>query len=102
MKTVSITAAFALLFLTSVPAFASSHLTPQQCNDYPFTKLQHPVTHSQLMNELSELEAVGYQPGGSEDDYPDDLDTADARLQSEYQRDCVKPQLGASVQATEK
>ena len=39
---------------------AAPHLTPQQCNDYPFTQLKGEVTHKQLMRELGELEAVGY------------------------------------------
>ncbi|NIF88017.1 DUF4148 domain-containing protein [Burkholderia sp. Cy-637] len=66
-------------------------LTPQQCGDYPFVKMKGPVTHAQIVNELSELESVGYQPSAGDDsDYPDDIDSAQQRLMQKYQRDCVK------------
>ncbi|MBN3786866.1 DUF4148 domain-containing protein [Burkholderia sp. Ac-20353] len=42
--------------------FAAPTLTLQQCSDYPFVRTQGPVTHRQLINELRELEAVGYDP----------------------------------------
>ena len=41
-----------ITFLTAgVSAFAAPTLTLQQCNDYPFVRLQGPVTHRQLINE---------------------------------------------------
>ncbi|MBN3754749.1 DUF4148 domain-containing protein [Paraburkholderia sp. Tr-20389] len=98
MKTFIRMAALTLLASAAVPAFASSHLTPQQCGDYPFAKLNHPVTHTQLMNELSELESVGYKPGNSDPEYPNDLDSAEARLHTKFQRDCVKPRRSNNVQ----
>jgi hypothetical protein len=82
-------AAFALLALVALPAFASSKLTPQQCNDYPFVPMTHAVTHRQLINELIELESVGYNPAKVDDaDYPSDLQAAERRLQVKYGRDC--------------
>ncbi len=66
-------------------------LTTAQCNDYPFVKMKGPVTHKEIVNELSELESVGYQPSaGDDNDYPDDLETAQQKLSAKYQRDCVK------------
>jgi hypothetical protein len=95
MKTPVRAAAFALLVIAAAPVHASSKLTPQQCNDYPFTRLTHPVTHEQLMNELSELEAVGYEPSSDDAYYPDDLDNAEQRLGAKFQQDCVQPQQSA-------
>lgn len=69
----------------------AAQLTPQQCGDYPFVKMKGPVTHAQIVNELSELESVGYQPSAGDDsDHPDDIDGAQQRLMQKYQRDCVK------------
>jgi hypothetical protein len=79
------------LLTLSTAVFAAPHLTPQQCNGYPFQKVTGEITHAQLMQELSELEAVGYQPSGVEDDYPDDIWRAQKRLRAEYRRDCMPP-----------
>lgn len=50
-----------------------------------------------LMDELSELESVGYEPSaGDEGNYPDDIDTAQAKLMQKYRHDC----LGASQTTT--
>jgi phosphoribosyl 1,2-cyclic phosphodiesterase len=100
MKTLIRATAFALLFVAAAPAFASSRLTPQQCNDYPFTKLTRPVTHKQLVNELSELESVVYDPAAGDIYYPTDLQDAEQRLQAKYQQDCVQPQHMANQQAS--
>jgi hypothetical protein len=43
--------AAAVLLTVSAASWASPGLTPQQCNDYPFTRLKTEVTHKQLMNE---------------------------------------------------
>jgi hypothetical protein len=103
MKTVIRAAVFGLLVVAAAPAFASSKLTPQQCNDYPFTKLTRPVTHKQLINELSELESVGYEPSSGDNAYyPTELENAEQRLQAKYQQDCVQPQHMASQQASAK
>lgn len=81
-----------VLMLASMSIFAASKLTPQQCNDYPFTQLHGPVTHKQLENELSELESVGYQPSaGDDNDYPDDLEHAEKLLRTKYHADCGVP-----------
>ncbi|QGZ64655.1 DUF4148 domain-containing protein [Paraburkholderia acidisoli] len=83
-------AAATVLASLAVPAFAATTLSPRQCNDYPFVKLDKPVTHRQLQNELKELESVGYDPSaGDQDDYPSDLEQAEAKLQVKYRQDCV-------------
>ncbi|HKT98206.1 MAG TPA: DUF4148 domain-containing protein [Paraburkholderia sp.] len=90
-------AVLALLSFVAAPAFASAKLTPQQCQDYPFVRTSHPVTHQQLQNELGELEAVGYNPFDSDDDdYPQDLQAAEHRLQEKYRADCL-PSAGRTV-----
>lgn len=86
------TAFVTVLTACSVSAFAASHLTPQQCNDYPFTPVKGEVTHAQLEQQLAELEAVGYNPSEDED-YPRNLDAAKAKLQSEYRADCQPPSM---------
>jgi hypothetical protein len=79
-----------VLMLASACAFASK-LTPQQCNSYPFTRLQAPITHTQLINELTELESVGYVMTGDDDDYPANLQRAEKRLRAKYRADCGVP-----------
>ncbi|MEA3084523.1 MAG: hypothetical protein QOC89_2220 [Paraburkholderia sp.] len=78
-----------LLLIGSASAMAAPGLTPQQCNSYPFKPLKGEVTHKQLMQELSELEAVGYNPGGDDDEYPSDLQAAQQKVQAEYRADCL-------------
>ncbi|QBR01412.1 DUF4148 domain-containing protein [Paraburkholderia pallida] len=97
MNTPRRTALFALLSLLASPAFASAKLTPQQCQDYPFVRTKHPVTHQQLQNELKELEAVGYYPE-DDDDYPQELQAAEQRLQAKYRADCL-PGAGNTLAA---
>jgi len=78
------------VMLASGAASASSKLTPHECNDYPFTPLSKPVTHAQLMQELGELESVGYQAGGGDgSDYPSEINVAEARLKLKYRADCL-------------
>ncbi|MFM0058758.1 DUF4148 domain-containing protein [Paraburkholderia phytofirmans] len=98
MKLATKTLLSALLLIGSASAMAAPHLTPQQCNDYPFKPLKAEVTHKQLMRELGELEAVGYQPGGDDDNYPSDLNHAEKALQAEYRADCLPaaPHVSAS------
>jgi hypothetical protein len=81
--------ASAILCIACVFAQASQPLTAAQCNDYPFQPLKGEVTHAQLMQELAELESVGYNPTGDEIDYPADLERAEHRLQVKYQNDCL-------------
>jgi hypothetical protein len=78
-----------VLLSASTLALASPHLTPQQCNGYPFKRPVGEVTHAQLMQELGELEAVGYQPQGAALDYPSDIWSAQEKLNAEYRRDCT-------------
>ena len=82
-------AASALLLITSASAFAAQGLTPEQCNDYPFRQPTGEVTHAQLIQELAELEAVGYNPSDDNLYYPDDVQKAEAQLQAEYRADCL-------------
>ena len=79
-----------ITFLTAASsAFAAPPLTRQQCNDYPFVRPQGPVTHRQLINELKELEANGYDASAGDDsEYPDDLNMAQRRLWKQYAADC--------------
>ncbi|WP_175961217.1 DUF4148 domain-containing protein [Burkholderia pyrrocinia] len=82
--------ACAALLVLSVAAHAAPKLTSAQCNDYPFVHAKGPVSHQQLINELNELESVGYNPSsGDESSYPDDIDSAQARLMQKYQKDCA-------------
>ncbi|MBR8396679.1 DUF4148 domain-containing protein [Burkholderia cepacia] len=78
-----------MLACASTAAFAAPHLTPQECNAYPFVHTQREVTHADLVRELIELEQVGYNPAHSGPYYPDDLDEANRRLATEYRTDCT-------------
>lgn len=98
MKILLVATTSCVFALASQTALAGPHLTPAQCNDYPFTPLHGEVTHKQLMNELAELEAVGYQPDGDQNDYPQDLQDAEVKLRQDYRRDCTAPPvLGGAV-----
>jgi hypothetical protein len=89
MKHLEKTVAAAVLLTVSAAVWASPGLTPQQCNDYPFTQLKTEVTHKQLMNELAELEAVGYDPNSNDNYYPSELMAAQKKLAAEYRKDCA-------------
>jgi Domain of unknown function (DUF4148) len=83
------------VLLASGVASAAGKLTPAECGGYPFTRLSKPVSHAQLMQELSELESVGYAPGAPDESYyPSDIQLAEARLRLKYRADC----LGENVQ----
>ena len=78
------------LLLASGVASAAGKLTPDECNDYPFKPLSKPVTHAQLMQELSELESVGYEPSARDERYyPSNIQLAEARLGLKYRADCL-------------
>ncbi|CDY78575.1 hypothetical protein BGLT_04879 [Caballeronia glathei] len=78
------------MLVASGAASAGAKLTPGECNDYPFTPLSKPVTHAQLMQELSELESVGYQAAAGDDNYyPSEIQQAEARLRLKYRADCL-------------
>jgi hypothetical protein len=87
-----------VLLSASTLALASPHLTPEQCNNYPFKQPVGEITHAQLMQELGELEAVGYQPEGASNDYPSDIWSAQEKLRAEYRRDCTPPVQASNAQ----
>ncbi|HEF5871909.1 TPA: DUF4148 domain-containing protein [Burkholderia cenocepacia] len=78
-----------LLACASTAALAGPHLTPQECNAYPFVHTGSSVTRADLVRELSELEQVGYEPAHASPYYPDDLADAKHRLAAEYRADCT-------------
>lgn len=90
IKTAKTTVALCVLFASGAASASSSKLTPNECNDYPFKPLSGPVTHAQLMQELRELESVGYDPSASGDNYyPSDIQSAETRLSVKYRADCL-------------
>jgi Domain of unknown function (DUF4148) len=90
--------ASAILLTVGTAAIAAPPLTPQQCNSYPFKQPVGEVTHAQLMQELAELEAVGYYPGEDDLYYPRDIQRAERKLRAEYRQDC-KPSISRAVTA---
>jgi hypothetical protein len=40
-----------------------------------------PLTHAQVIKQLEQLEAAGYNPGVADDSYPENLDQAKAVLE---------------------
>jgi Domain of unknown function (DUF4148) len=87
------------LLIASTVTFAQATLTAQQCNDYPFVHTQVPATHKQVMNELYELEAAGYDASAPNAPYPEDLDHAEKRLSAEYNRDCMAQKVATAASA---
>jgi hypothetical protein len=86
------------LLVASTSALASGPLTPQECNAYPFVQTNGPVTHRDLMRELSLLESVGYHPAAGDDaDYPSDIRSAEKRLNAKYLADCRPTQAAAQT-----
>jgi hypothetical protein len=79
----------AMLVAMSSGAFAAQGLTPRQCQDYPFVQPAGEVTHSQLMQELFELEAVGYRPAPADPYYPSRIERAERKLRAEFRQDCM-------------
>jgi hypothetical protein len=98
MKLATRTVLMTLLLAGSASAMAAPGLTPQQCNSYPFTHTQGPVTHEQLMGELGELEAAGYDPTADDDLYPADIQAAEAKVQAEYRADCMPAASMTNIQ----
>jgi hypothetical protein len=94
MRAVHTIAIGMLIGCTSGAAYAetsSTPLTPQQCNDYPFKEIRQPIRYSQIVNQLAELESVGYSPKpGSDQEQLRDLQRAEQRLQAKYIADCVE------------
>lgn len=87
MKTWIKLAAISIVGITSISAHAE-HLTPQQCNSYPFLR-DHSPTHADLMRELDELEREGYIPGYDDNNYPAGIQHFEQVLQNDYNRDCL-------------
>jgi Domain of unknown function (DUF4148) len=86
------------LMAASSFAFASGHLTPQECNSYPFTPTHGELSRADVARELAELESVGYRP--AIDDYSPDISDARNRLNAEYTRDCLPAQSTTSNPST--
>ena len=91
------TVSAAVLLVASAGVFAAQGLTPQQCDDYPFVPTKGPITHRQIVQELAELEAVGYQPSIDDPLYPEGLNEAQRRLWKEYARDCGASHLSTAM-----
>lgn len=87
----------AILLTVGATASAAPRLTPLQCNDYPFKQPVGEVTRAQLMQELAELEAVGYDPGANDVYYPNDIQRAEKKLRAEYRRDCTPGNSGTAT-----
>lgn len=85
------------LMMASASAIADP-LTPHQCNVYPFVHAHGPVTHRDLMRELTELEDVGYRPGT--DNYSLDITQAREKLNAKYAQDCAPKHTTASLPST--
>lgn len=90
--------ASAILLTVGTVAIAAPQLTPQQCNSYPLKQPVGEVTHEQLMQELAELEAVGYHPWENDVYYPRDIQRAERKLRAEYHQDC-KPSISGATTA---
>jgi hypothetical protein len=74
--------ASAILMATSVSVYAQTFSEPAA----------HPVTRAEVLHELEELEAVGYNPAEGDDvDYPADIQAAEAKVAAKHQaeRDAV-------------
>lgn len=81
----------------STSAVASLHLTQHECRSYPFDKQTHEVTHADLILELKELEAVGYEPHANDDNYPADIEAAQQRVADAYRNDCMAQHTAVEV-----
>ena len=87
-----------LLMAASSLAFADSHLTPQECNSYPFKPAHGALSRADIAREMKELASVGYRP--ALDNYSPDIADARAKLDAEYSKDCMPGQSTASNPGT--
>jgi len=87
MKTAVVRLMPLALMAASSFAFAARHLTPQECNSYPFTSTHSALSKADVARELAELESFGYRP--ALDNYSPDISDARDRLNAEYERDCL-------------
>jgi len=98
MKSEFTTMLAASLMMASACAVASSRLTPNDCNSYPFSASKAAVTPVDMSRELTELESVGYRPGV--DNYAPDIAQARDRLHAKYVRDCTPKHAKANGPST--
>jgi len=70
------------LMVVSSFALASRHLTPEECNSYPFKQTQGTPSKADVARELAELESFGYRP--AIDNYSPDISDARNRMNAEY------------------
>jgi hypothetical protein len=81
-----------LIFLTlAVSALASPILTSAQTSSGPLTR-------AQVQAEVVCIEQAGYRPGGSDNDYPVEIQAAEAKLAA--QADAARGAAQASSQMT--
>ena len=60
-----------------------------------------PITRAQVRAELLELEQAGYNPGGSDWNYPNDLQAAEQRIQAKHlAQNAAAPLPSGSVAST--
>jgi len=86
-----------ILMTASVAAMAAPTLTPQECSDYPFVQPAGELTHAQVMQNLKELEDVGYRPAPADPYYPRRIERAEKKLQIEYRHDCMHGNRGGNI-----
>jgi hypothetical protein len=87
-----------VLMAGSTLAFASAHLTREECNSYPLKPAHGAITSADTSRELAELALVGYRPGI--DNYSPDIGDARNRLHALYVKDCLPNQSAASNSST--
>ncbi len=66
----------AMLIATSASVYAQTSTEPAA----------HQITRAEVLHELEELEAVGYNPAlGDDVNYPDDIQAAEAKVAAKHQ-----------------
>ncbi|MFC0401666.1 DUF4148 domain-containing protein [Paraburkholderia rhizosphaerae] len=98
MKSVVLRVMPLALMAASSLTFASMHLTPKECNSYPFKVANGSPTTADVHRELAELESFGYRP--ALDNYSPDIGEARNRLNAEYAKDCMPPRTTASTHSS--
>lgn len=72
---------------------SGAHLSAQECTDLTTIRTHGPVTHARNMSELSALEKAGYQPWFWDYFYPDDIQTAQHRVNAWYEAECPQARM---------